>query len=137
MDISHFFTNVRLAFRSQVIDHNLNPVHLAIARRGYAIQSNVLRIPDRFGFFAPGPPRLQAYNGAKFAALVLVHGFLFVWETVYVALYVRRGWPNPVGVTVYLMAVHLIFFSIVYVATLLNPRRLPYHTWEDWKLRRE
>lgn len=37
-------------------DGRLNPVYLAIASRSYRIQSHTLHIPDRSGFFSPGPP---------------------------------------------------------------------------------
>ncbi|KAI0136371.1 hypothetical protein BJ170DRAFT_601493 [Xylariales sp. AK1849] len=57
-----FFT----AFQPQVTIHGLNPVHLAIANRGYWIQSHILHIPDRLGFFSPGSPRLQVHEGASF-----------------------------------------------------------------------
>jgi hypothetical protein len=53
-------------------------VHLAIGRRGYLIQSDVLHIPDRFGFFSPGPPGLQALQGADFAMTAFYYGFLFI-----------------------------------------------------------
>ena len=42
-----------------VIDGRLNQPRLALAIQCYWFQSRILRLPDRFGFFAPGPPRLQ------------------------------------------------------------------------------
>lgn len=50
----------------------LNPVHLAIAERGYWIQSRILRIPDRFGYFSPGPLQLQAYQSAFLAYEIIM-----------------------------------------------------------------
>ncbi|KAK3365431.1 hypothetical protein B0H63DRAFT_363157, partial [Podospora didyma] len=41
----------------------LNPVRLAIAIRGYWIQSRVSHIPDRFGVFLSGPPRRKVSEG--------------------------------------------------------------------------
>ena len=40
-----------------IIDGRLNHVRLALATRCYWIQSRIFRIPDRFGFISPGPPR--------------------------------------------------------------------------------
>ncbi|RYP65286.1 hypothetical protein DL770_009032 [Monosporascus sp. CRB-9-2] len=50
---------VKALLSPQIIDNRLNPYYLAVATRAYWIQSHILRIPDRFGFFSPGPPRLQ------------------------------------------------------------------------------
>ncbi|KAL8948227.1 MAG: hypothetical protein Q9222_005563, partial [Ikaeria aurantiellina] len=49
---------IKLASTTEI----LNTAVLAIANTGYRIQSHILRIPDRMGFFAPGPPRLQVYE---------------------------------------------------------------------------
>ncbi|EQB58403.1 hypothetical protein CGLO_01351 [Colletotrichum gloeosporioides Cg-14] len=64
-------------------DYRLNTAHLAIATRGYYIQTEIFRIPERFGVFSPGPPRLQAHQG-----------FLFVIQTVLVAIW---GVPAAFG----------------------------------------
>ncbi|KAI1158458.1 hypothetical protein F5B18DRAFT_641046 [Nemania serpens] len=57
----------------QVVDNQLNPVHLALGVRGYQIPSEVLRIPERWSIFSPGPPRLQVYEGQAlfFASLTV------------------------------------------------------------------
>ena len=55
--------------KPQVVDGRLNPVRLAVATRGYWIQSHVLHIPDRFGWFSPGPPRLQVHQATSLAFL--------------------------------------------------------------------
>ncbi|KAF5574865.1 hypothetical protein FPCIR_13400, partial [Fusarium pseudocircinatum] len=39
----------------------LDPRKLKMANRGYYIQSKILHIPDRFGFFFAGPPWLQLW----------------------------------------------------------------------------
>ncbi|CAH0033461.1 unnamed protein product [Clonostachys rhizophaga] len=39
---------------------------------GYDIQSRVLGIPDKYGFFSQGPPRLQEFEGTLFAVLILM-----------------------------------------------------------------
>jgi hypothetical protein len=39
---------------------------------GYDIQSRVLGIPDKYGFFSQGPPRLQEVEGTPSAVLILM-----------------------------------------------------------------
>jgi len=49
-------------FTPHMIAFNIpNSVHLAVATIGYWIQSQQLKIPDRYGFFSLGPPRLQVH----------------------------------------------------------------------------
>lgn len=55
-------------FRTQVpivVDGKINPMLVARAQEGYWLQSRVLRIPDRYGFFVSGPPLLQAHEARK------------------------------------------------------------------------
>jgi hypothetical protein len=96
-NVTEILSTVRLALRSDVIDHSLNPVRLAIARRGYLIQSDILHIPDRFGYFSPGPPRLQAFEGGMFAGMALCQGILFILDAGLVAFYKWWGFPMLVG----------------------------------------
>lgn len=61
-------TNPLRRFRTQipiVVGGEINPMLLARAQRGYWLQSRVLRIPDRYGFFVAGPPLLQAHEAHK------------------------------------------------------------------------
>ncbi|KAK6954768.1 hypothetical protein Daesc_004737 [Daldinia eschscholtzii] len=59
-------------FKEDVIHNNtLNPVRLAVGARCYRIQSRLLRIPDRYGIFSPGPPRLQVYQAGRFMGFLL------------------------------------------------------------------
>ena len=54
-------------------------VHLVNRQgRGYLIQSYILNIPDRFGFFSPGPPHLQACQGVEFTTTALCYGISFI-----------------------------------------------------------
>lgn len=54
----------------QIVNNPLNPLNLTIATTEYRIQSRTLQIPDRFGFFSPGPPRLQVHDGGMFIVIV-------------------------------------------------------------------
>ena len=56
----------------------LNPKRLALATRGHWIQSRILHISDRWGFFSPGPPLLQIQEASIFIFLMI-----FLGETVF------------------------------------------------------
>jgi hypothetical protein len=120
-----------------VVDNRLNPVHLAVARHGYWIQLHILHIPDRFGFFSSGPPRLQAYEGASFATLVICYGLLIIWGGFSVLLLNIGGFPNT-RLMMTVMAVALVT-SMVPILGLarFGRRRAPDYDWGDWKLRNE
>lgn len=70
----NLFQNIRqgiaASFAPEVSSNNtLNQTHLSIATKGYWFQSHILKIPDRYGFFSPGPPRLQVHQGVSFLIL--------------------------------------------------------------------
>ncbi|KAF5585213.1 hypothetical protein FPANT_7603 [Fusarium pseudoanthophilum] len=48
----------------------LDPWKLRMANRGYYIQSKILHVPDRFGFFSAGPPWLQVMDAECFTRLL-------------------------------------------------------------------
>ena len=54
----------------EIVNGQLNPLHLTVATTGYRIQSRTLQIPDRFGFFSSGPPRLQVHESFCFSHVV-------------------------------------------------------------------
>jgi hypothetical protein len=54
-----------------------SPVHVAIGRAGYRLQSRWLRIPDRYGFFTPAPPRAHEFQG-RVVANAFPSWFLFM-----------------------------------------------------------
>ena len=51
--ISNILAIPKEAFAGEIVDNQLNSLHLAVATTGYRIQSRTLQIPDRFGFFPP------------------------------------------------------------------------------------
>lgn len=55
----------------QVVNNQLNPLYLAIATTGYRIQSNTLHVPEYFGLFSSGPPRLQVHQATVFVVMVI------------------------------------------------------------------
>lgn len=72
--VNDTFQTIKMLFGREVLNDppRLNPALLAFAVNAYRIQSQILRIPDRFGLFSAGPPRLQVWEADMF-----VKGMLF------------------------------------------------------------
>jgi hypothetical protein len=124
-------------FVGDIVNNSLNPVRLAIGTRGYRIQSQTLRIPDRIGFFSPGPPRLQVSEAASFIMLVL-HTCLGVIAGACVVFMTRLlGLPNAFKAGAVFLAFVVVQNGIIWVMVAYNPRRAPEYDWGDWKLRKD
>lgn len=120
---SRIFAPLKSPAFPKVVDGRINPSLLVIARRGYWVQSRLLRIPDRFGFFSSGPPLLQAHQGKKSAFI-----FMDAVVTVVIAMLVRWWW----GVATWWHPItpsnaSILYYTIfVYVEEVFfNPLRAP------------
>ncbi|KAI1501062.1 hypothetical protein F5X99DRAFT_211976 [Biscogniauxia marginata] len=120
----------------EVANDRLNPVHLVIGTWGHWIQAHILHIPDRFGFFSPGPPRLQVYQGAFVVCVALILGPADLFAAWICLLWKVSGRPVSRLVGGF-MAIGMVTIAFIWVAGLLSPRRAPDYNWEDWKLRKE
>ena len=135
--ISNFLALYREAFAGQVVNNQLNPLHLAIATTGYRIQSCTLQIPDWLGLFSPGPPRLQAHQGSGF--IIVAFWYCMVIFNVPLMTFLSRGYGLPTCQK--LGAFYLIFLIpgtlMIWIAAVNDPRRAPGYEWDDWKLRKD
>ena len=132
------FIATKQLFGPRWIEGQLNPVHLTIAAHGYRMQSSVLHIPDRFGFFSPGLPRLQAFQGALFG-LVSFHLGITCMLGACIIIWVRaRGDPTLALATAMLLIVVGVA-ALVWIMSCHDRRHLPDYDWgsEDGKLRKE
>ena len=68
--VSNIYAGIEDFLGPSVIDGRLNHVRLALATWCYWIHSRIFRIPDRFGFFSLGPPRLQVEESYIFVVVV-------------------------------------------------------------------
>lgn len=109
-----------------VVDGKITPILLVIAQRGYWVQSRVLHIPDKFGFFSSGPLLLQAHQANRLAVIAtdvvipVVGVFIMEWV-------VDTRWWLPISMA----ATALLFTISVYVAEVFyNPMRAPGYDWE-------
>lgn len=132
-------TAVKGFFGPQVTsDGRFNPAYLAVASRCYRIQVHSLHIPDQFGFFWPGSPRLQVYEGAAFVALGFGLAFLTVYEG-FVVLWIKLAMRRPVSALAGAMLVmNLVLVASCWILACLDRRRAPDYDWGDnWTLRKE
>ncbi|KAK2017305.1 hypothetical protein LZ32DRAFT_22652 [Colletotrichum eremochloae] len=119
-------------FAPEVVNNQLNPVHLAIGIRGYQIQTEILGIPEQYGLFSSGPPRLQVFQGST---IPLVY-FLVVLPAVVLSvagLFTRNKvkilWPL-MGL---IIAGTIILCALFWYMFYIDPRRAPDYKWNDWK----
>jgi hypothetical protein len=125
------------AFAGEIVNNQLNSRHLAIATTGYRIQSCTLQIPDRFGFFSPGPPRLQVHEGLAFIFAVGWICMVLISDAFVVFVCILSGLPTcqRLGAAFPLMIVPGAV--ILWYAQVHNRRRAPGYEWGDWKLRKD
>ncbi|KAL6698021.1 hypothetical protein J3F84DRAFT_366288 [Trichoderma pleuroticola] len=113
---------IKLMFSSHVKNGQPNPVHIAIATRGYDIQSRVLRIPDRFGWFARGPPLRSAFEGHAFVYAILylvIAALLFAGCVAGMELGGYHSLETPITFAV----LYIALIAIFWVAMIYSPRR--------------
>jgi hypothetical protein len=135
-NLTEILTTVKGFFTPRQTAGRLNPTHLAVARQGYWVQSQKLHIPDRYGFFSPGPPPLQAYQGAFFAGIITFHSISTALGAVILFLGKRTGTPIAVLAGT-MMAIDVLFLVLAWVAACIDHRRASDYDWGDHKLRKE
>ena len=119
----------------EIVDNRLNPVLLATATSGYRIQSHLLHIPDRFGFFLPGPPRLQVYQGAFFAFVVTGTCFSIVLGGFALLLMKLNGRPISPWLVVAMATMTVATVVTIWALACFDRHRAPDYDWGDWKWR--
>ncbi|KAH7328093.1 hypothetical protein B0I35DRAFT_416540 [Stachybotrys elegans] len=109
----------------------------AIGARCYEIQSQQLHIPDQYGVFSAGPPRLQSKQALAFACMVMVRVCILYPAAVlmlYMA-YISKG-INYRYVAAYLAA-DVAFIAISWAIAILSPNRTLGCNSGDQKLHKE
>jgi hypothetical protein len=118
----------------------LHPFYYAVdvGTRGYWIQSHILRIPDRYGFFSPSPPRLQRHEAITFIVFFLVTMFSsFYWTLLLIGL---QKIPDHLPLWRLALAIAVLMvcmWAAVWAMNCFDHRRAPGYKWEDSKLRKE
>ena len=121
----------------QVVDNHLNPLHLAIATTGYHIQSNILHIPNRFGIFSTGHPRLQVHEATAFIVLVFATCFSLLSGFFVVSLFKLLGLPKILLIRsgAAMLSMTVIHAVCLWILACCGRHRSPGYDWGDWKLR--
>lgn len=135
--ISNILAIPKGVFAGQTVNNQLNPLHLATATTGYRIQSRTLQIPDSFGLFSPGPPRLQVHEGLSFIIMVgwICLNLILNAFSVFLCRLCELPTCQKLGVAWTLMMVPMAV--LFWIAAVYDRRRAPGYEWEDWKLRKD
>ncbi|KAH6670993.1 hypothetical protein F5X68DRAFT_236164 [Plectosphaerella plurivora] len=120
-------------------DGNLNPTLLAVAQYCHRYQSEVLGIPDRWGFFTTRNPRLQVDQAAALAACIFILGPLLLWEITLIAYTYSSSLLRSatVGLLNLLLCLNIGIVVLIWTVMILSNRRKKDHVWADWKERKE
>ncbi|KAM4054888.1 hypothetical protein HRG_005707 [Hirsutella rhossiliensis] len=121
--------NLKTAYRFLVdpsphLDHAL-PLVRALGLHAFRLQDEVLGVPLRWGFFSPGPSRLQAMEACLFASL-LATAFLVV-SIVAVCLYRGESYQ-------FLLCCSTVI-PVACASTYIKARRVSPDCWLPWVLR--
>ncbi|KAI1170909.1 hypothetical protein F4777DRAFT_88206 [Nemania sp. FL0916] len=120
----------------QVINNQLNPICLGIGTRGYRIQSEILHVPERWGIFSHGPPRLQVYQGQAFMGCCAIVAFIAILNLLADFVLFKLGRIGTFHVVI-LIGVDLCgitsWAGVIYEAMRRSPQRRPGYVWDDWK----
>lgn len=105
-----------------------NPLYVAIATCGYKFQLTVLRIPDRFCAFSPGPPALQALQGFVFTMVTGLPSILSMPSFMSSASYTDSTAGG--GTKMALAGILAIGFAGVWAFSVLDSRRRAEYDWQ-------
>jgi hypothetical protein len=130
---------LRLFHAGQVLSDppRLNPLFVSLGTNAYRIQSQTLGIPDDFGMFSAGPPRLQAYEAGKFLLMCSCLLIILFWTTFTLAICWLARTKNFWWIALMLYASILGTAACVWaISCERTGRRAPGYVWEDWKVER-
>jgi hypothetical protein len=134
--IGNIIVTAKAFMAGEIFDNHLNPIHLKIATTVYGIQLQ-LPVPDRLGFFSPGPPRLQVREAASFVGLIIVTCFLILYGGFVLFLLRLLGVPNTLQLGAAMLLMIVAQVVLVWALTCFSRHRTPEYEWADWKLRKD
>ena len=112
-----------------VIGNRLNPWHLNLAASAYRIQAYTLQIPDRFGFFLPGPPRLQVYQAAMFMILFFMTCVSLILVTAMFSFFCLVRLPNLLQLAFLCYSMPVGLFCRCWILSWGDRTRAPGYEW--------
>ena len=135
--ISDILAIPKEVFAGQIVNNQLNPLHLAVAITGYRIQSRTLQIPDRFGFFSPGPPRLQVHEGLSFIIMIGWICLSLIFDAFSVFLCRLYGLPTCQKLGAAFLLIIVPGVVLFWIVAVYGRRRALGYERGDWKLRKD
>ncbi|KAL2063982.1 hypothetical protein VTL71DRAFT_4476 [Oculimacula yallundae] len=138
--------HARQLFAPQVLSsgsNNLNPTLLSIGQAGHYLQSRYFSIPDRYGFFTAGPPRLQVYQGflvVAICSMVIISSFLLGFLGLVIAQEPqseKRIFRVVWDLVLIQAALIGSVVALVWVFECTDRKRTADYVWKDWKSRIE
>ena len=127
----------RAIYAGEMINERPNPFYVNLASTGYRLQSVTFRIPDQYGFFSAGPPRLQVYEASScllLIAIVCISALLFSFSLL---LFRIAEKPCSSGIIAIFVVSTIIEVGMVWISLCHDPRRGNGHHWGQEKLRRD
>ncbi|KAF3056629.1 hypothetical protein GL218_06584 [Daldinia childiae] len=124
-------------FQADVIHNQLNPVRLAVGIECYRVQSQILRIPDRYGIFSAGPAQLQVYQAGRCMVLFFSLAYLnaVAWTPAIVLLAFLGGDARRAALAV--GAMEGLVVAAFWIAMCSDRRRRVGFVWGDWNGKRD
>lgn len=133
LSIRASITTIKMFFGFSTIEGTINPVHVAVASHGYRIQSQKLGIPDRFGFFSPGPLQLQEHQGGVVALIVFALIPMIFWSVFIILMFKSKGKP-VLGLIEVMMGMFVVWLGALWIIACFDRRRAPDYDWGARKL---
>lgn len=123
------------------VDSNgiLDQEMLALAIYCFRVQSETLRVQERWGFFSSGHPRLQVHEAvffAFFAWTMLSTGFLQVLLFLLIA-YADRADADLFQLFALFFWLDIGVVAIFWLCAVYGVRRKADYRWFDWNIRQE
>lgn len=119
--------------RSMKQHHIISSWKLIMANIRHHIQSKILRIPDRFGFFTSGPPPSQIWDLERAlvsSALLCLFGVLGV---VLFGLSLLQGCVRWNAVAAF-AAAECVFIGLIWALACFEHNFLPRDSWGAWEM---
>jgi hypothetical protein len=130
---------LRLLHAGQVLSDppRLNPLFVPLGTNAYRIQSQTLGIPDHWGMFSAGPPRLQAYEAGTFLTMCfcLLYNLFLATFTLTICWLARTKNFWWIALSTYAL-VGGAAACLWMISCERTGRRAPGYVWEDWKVER-
>ena len=127
----------RAIYAGEMINDRPNPFYVNLASTGYRLQSVTFRIPDQYGFFSAGPPRLQVDEASACLLLITIICISAIFSSSLLLLFRIAKKPCSSCIIALFVVSTIIEAGTVWISLCHDPRRGKGHDWGQEKLRRD